>query len=221
MRHDPAVGLLVGGWGSLVLWAAAHLWPGTVAVGLAMVATVWLTGALGERGLAATCDALGGRAGRVQALAILGEGRLGGFGVVGLLAVLGLKAAALFGLAARDVDTALLALPLAHALSRAVPVLLRRWLPMLDGPAAQPPAPDASTVVAVVWCALAGAALVGLGLGAVAVLLGTAGALAVALLMMRWLALQLDGATEATLGAAQQGAELVVYLILLAALTNG
>jgi len=220
VRHDPGVGLLVGGWGALVLWAAAHLWPGTVAVGLAMVATVWLTGALGERGLAATCDALGGSAGRAQALAILGEGRLGGFGAVGLLAVLGLKAAALFGLATRDVDTALLALPLAHALSRVVSALLGRWLPAADAPAAA--RTDTTTLsVAALWCLGAGSALVALGLGAGATLLAAVAVLAVAALMARWLALRLGGFTGATLGAVQQGAELTVYLLLLAAQTQG
>lgn len=220
VRHDPAVGILVGGWGSLVLWAAAHLWPGTVAVGLALVATIWLTGAQSERGLAATCDALGGQAGRAQALAILGEGRLGGFGAVGLLAVLALKAAALFGVASRDVDTALLALPLALALSRATSVLLARWLPAADAPAA-PRAEFASLAVAGLWCLLAGAALVALGLGAGATLLAAAGVLVVAALMARWLALRLGGFTAGTLGAVQQGAELTVYLLLLAAQTQG
>ena len=226
-RHFPAVGLLVGACGSVVLWSTAHLWPGAVAVGLSMVATVWMTGALHEQGLADTCDALGGSVSRERSLQMLKEPRIGSYGSVGLLAVLGLKAAALYGLAAHDFYGALVVLPLAHAWSRAVPVLLLRWLPQAGepGPAGARPmaagAGDAAPAVALLWCVLAAAAAMACGVSAAMLLPSAIAVLVVALLMARWLRLRLGGRTGATLGAAQQGAELAVYLALLAVVSHG
>ncbi len=226
-RHFPAVGLVVGAFGALVLWAAAHLWPGAVAVGLSMVATVWMTGAFHEDGLADTCDALGGTVSRERSLEIMKDSRIGSYGSVGLVAMLGLKAAALYGLAARDFDAVLLALPLAHAWSRAVPVLLLRWLPYAGDvehakakPMAQQ-ASDATLLMALAWCLISGLAAAFCGLGGLRQLPAALAAAAVAVLMARWLRLRLGGYTGDTLGAAQQGAELAVYLALLAVLSHG
>ncbi len=225
-RHFAAVGLVVGGFSAAVLWAAAHLWPAPVAVLLCMAATVWMTGAFHEDGLADTCDGLGGAVGRERALAIMKDSRLGSYGAVGLLLVLALKAAALHGLAIRDLGAALAALPLAHAWSRAATVLLLRLLPY-GGDAEQARAKPLAQqvdglglVVTAVWCLLAGATgsvfigLEGLAVAAVA-------ALAVALWMARWLHRRLGGYTGDGLGATQQFCELAVYLAVLAALAWG
>ncbi len=221
-RHYPAVGLLVGGFGAAVLWAAAHLWPAPVAVVLSMAATVWLTGAFHEDGLADTCDALGGSVGRERALEIMKDSRLGSYGTVGLVMVLALKAAALLGLALRSFDLVLVALPLAHALSRAVPVLLLRWLVYagdVEHAKAKPMAQQASAAtlaIVGVWALLAGAAAVAFGLELQRLALAALAAAAVALWMARWLHRRLGGYTGDTLGAAQQGAEVAIYLALLA-----
>lgn len=226
VRHFPTVGLVVGGFGAAVLWSAAHLWPAAVAVGLSMAATVWLTGAFHEDGLADTCDALGGAVTRERALEIMKDSRLGTYGTVGLVAVLGLKAVALLALAQRDFALVLVALPLAHAWSRLAPVLLLRLLPY-GGDAAQAKAKPMATQAS--DGALAGATLVALLAGAAAVALGVepAHALvallaagAVTLAMARWLRGRLGGYTGDTLGATQQGAELAIYLALLAARTH-
>jgi adenosylcobinamide-GDP ribazoletransferase len=216
-RHYPTVGVAVGLVGTLVLWSAAHLWPAAVAVGLSMAATVWLTGAIHEHGLAGTCDALGGAVSRERALEIMQDSRLGTYGTIGLVAVLGLKAAALHGLAQRDFALVLVALPFAHAMSRLAPVLLLRLLADAGG-AAQ--ASDGTLFGAVLVGALASAAAVALGLDPLHALVALAAALAVTLAMARWLRIRLGGCTGATLGAAQLGAELVIYLVLLAARTS-
>lgn len=221
-RHFPAVGLVVGAWGAAVLWAAAHLWPAAVAVLLSMAATLWLTGAFHEDGLADTCDGLGGAVDRAKALAIMKDSRLGTYGTVGLVLVLALKAAALLGLALRSLDLVLLALPLAHAQSRAVPVWLLRWLPYAgdaDHAKAKPMAQQADGLTLFVvsaWVLIVGAAALACGLGAERLAAVLAGLLAVALAMARWLRRRLGGYTGDTLGAAQQLAELSVYLVLLA-----
>jgi adenosylcobinamide-GDP ribazoletransferase len=225
-RHFPAVGLLVGGFGAGVLWAAAHLWPASVAVVLSIAATVWLTGAFHEDGLADTCDGLGGAVSRERALEIMKDSRIGTYGAVGLLLVLGLKAAALHALALRDLHIALLALPLAHALSRTVSVALLVWLPYAGDAAhakAKPMAMQASSgvlLVTVGWCAAGLAVALLIGWRERDVLVMVLAAAVTALLMARWLRGRLGGFTGDTLGAAQQGAEVAVYLALVASLAQ-
>ena len=220
-RHYPAVGLVVGAVGATVLWAGAHVWPAAVAVGLSMAATVWMTGAFHEDGLADTCDALGGSVSRQRALEIMKDSRLGSYGTVGLVAVLGLKAVALLGLALRDLELVLIGLPLAHAWSRAVPVLLLRWLPYagdIEHAKAKPMAQQASdaTLIAVAaWVLIVAAAAAWCGLGWDRLGLAAVATLLVALWMARWLRLRLGGYTGDTLGASQQAAELAIYLALL------
>ena len=68
------------------------------AVGLSLAASVWITGAFHEDGWADTCDALGGHVSRERALEIMKDSRIGTYGAVGLVLMLGLKAAVLVSL---------------------------------------------------------------------------------------------------------------------------
>ncbi len=70
--------------GALVLLGAARLWPPAVAAVLALAATVWLTGAFHEDGLADTFDGLGGAVPRERALAIMKDSRIGTYGAAAL-----------------------------------------------------------------------------------------------------------------------------------------
>jgi adenosylcobinamide-GDP ribazoletransferase len=225
-RHFPGVGLLVGGAAALVLWAAAQLWALPVAVLLSMAATVWLTGAFHEDGLADTCDGLGGAVSREQALLIMKDSRLGTYGAVGLVLVLALKAAALHELAVRELPAALAALPLAHAASRAACVVLLRLLPYggdAEHAKAKPLTQQVSgpgLAIAGLWVlAVAGAVL--RWLPASALLAGLLAILAVTVLMARWLRRRLAGYTGDALGATQQFSELAVYLAIAAMLAHG
>jgi adenosylcobinamide-GDP ribazoletransferase len=191
LRHWPAVGLLLGGAGALVLWLAAHAWPSLVSVLLSVAAMLWLTGARHEA-------------------AMVGE-TLAVPRLLALLALLALKVAVLQGLAARDLLATLAVLPLAQAWSRAALVLLLRL---------QPPAEAAARVdglgfaLATMWAALAAAAAApfmpapALAGAALAAVLGT-------------LALARGPATPARQGALQQGTELLVYGAVLALLVRG
>ena len=114
-RYLPAVGLLVGGVSAAVFWGAAKLWPVPVAVLLAMVASIAVTGAFHEDGLSDTADGLGGGWDKQRILEIMKDSRVGSYGVVALvLALLG-KFALLTTLDVVWVPIALLA---AHAFSR-------------------------------------------------------------------------------------------------------
>ncbi len=233
VRHFPLVGALVGAWGAAVLWAALWLWPPWVASVLSLIATVWLTGAFHEDGLADTCDGLGGSVGRERALEIMKDSRIGTYGAVALVLALGLKVATVAALAAADLALALTGLVWAHAVSRAAPVVLVWQLPYA-GDAEHAKAKPLATQVAPAGVAAALAWVVALGAGAwwaaatgtrptllLALLLaGTAAAVATAA-CARWLRRRLGGFTGDTLGATQQIVEGACLLAWLAAATHG
>ena len=215
-RHFPAVGLCVGAASALVLVAAHALFGTAVAVGLAMAAGVLITGAFHEDGFADTCDALGGAVSRERALEIMKDSRIGAYGAVGLVLMLGLKAVALASL---PLSAAVPALLLAHTTSRAAAVALIRLLPYagdVEHAKAKPMAQRieiSGVLVAVGWVALVAAALVwhapaqaaAVAVGLLLALVGTAWC-------ARWLRLRLGGYTGDALGATQQIAEMLVLL---------
>lgn len=173
-RHFPLVGALVGSIGALVLGGAAQLWPLPVAVGLSMAATVWLTGGFHEDGLADTCDGLGGAVSRERALVIMKDSRLGSYGALGLVLVLGLKAVTLHALAVHALWNALAATVFAHAGSRAATVMLLRALPYAGDAEHAKAKPMAQQLGG--WGALVAAGWTGAVAWAVAAVLASAGA---------------------------------------------
>jgi adenosylcobinamide-GDP ribazoletransferase len=204
LRHDPAVGLLVGACGAAVLWAAAHAWPALLSVLVSMAATLWLTAARNERALATAIDGATG----------VGVPALGAAGAIALLVTLALKAAALHGLATRDLDAALVALPLAHTGSRAAVLVLMRSLP-----GATPAIDGLSLGIGLVWAmVMAAAASVFIPWSAIALA-------ALAMTLCGVLAARRlhegAGGNANTLGAAQQACELAASLALLAVLARG
>ena len=160
VRHFPLVGLCVGGFGALVLVLALALFPPAVAVLLSMIATVWLTGAFHEDGLADTCDALGGTVSRERAFEIMKDSRIGTYGACGLILALGLKAAVLTELVLLHPVLACVALAWGHAASRVAPVWLMWMLPYggdAEHAKAKPLATQvgaADVVIATIWLAL-------------------------------------------------------------------
>ena len=69
--------------------------PARPAVGLMLAASLLVTGAFHEDGFADTCDGLGGGSTRERALAIMQDSRVGAYGAIGLIMLLGLKWSAL------------------------------------------------------------------------------------------------------------------------------
>lgn len=86
----PLVGWLTGGTMAAVLWGAAQVFPLSVAVLLAIVVRMLITGALHEDGLADFCDGFGGGTSREKILAIMKDSHIGTYGVIGLMAYVGL-----------------------------------------------------------------------------------------------------------------------------------
>ncbi len=90
-RYFPLVGVMVGGIAALVLLAALRVLPLGVAVLLSMAATLVLTGAFHEDGLADCADAFGGGYTRDDVLRIMHDSRIGAFGAIALVIALALK----------------------------------------------------------------------------------------------------------------------------------
>jgi adenosylcobinamide-GDP ribazoletransferase len=111
----PLVGLLLGMmlWGAY--WVLSHAFPRTLCDGLAVLLLVILTGALHLDGLADSLDGLAAGKSAAERLQIMRDHRVGTFGAVGLILVLGVKFLALNSLPEEVLGKALLAAP---ALSR-------------------------------------------------------------------------------------------------------
>ena len=229
LRYFPLVGGLVGLAAATVWWLSSHWFPPTIAVGLALAASLLITGAFHEDGFADTCDGLGGGYTRERALAIMKDSRIGAFGAVGLIILLGLKWSAL---AALPNAAFWLVLVAAHVVSRWYAIGLVWALPyaradgagksrefagglsgaqwLLSGAIGVP-----AVAIPAIWpgvpvnAALAAAAGVGFGAAAVT-------ALAAAAYFKR----RIGGYTGDCLGAVQQVSELTFLLGALAVLRS-
>jgi len=208
MRYLPLVGIGVGLVGAAVLMLAGAGLPRPAAAVLSVAATLLLTGALHEDGLADTLDGLFGGATREDALRIMRDSRLGTFGAAGLAVALGLKVAALSTL-----PTAGPALVAGHAGSRffVVCVLARLLYARANGKADPVAGGVGGMELAVAGCCGVLPMLL-LGSRAVPALL-LAGGLAWG--MARWFRWRLGGYTGDGLGAVQQVTELAILLVAL------
>jgi adenosylcobinamide-GDP ribazoletransferase len=124
-KYFPAVGIIVGAASAVLLLAASHWWTGVVPATLAVAASVLLTGALHEDGLADAVDALGGRS-RDARLAIMKDSRIGTYGALALGFTVLLRIAALSVLLPSVGAAALIA---SHGGARAAASLTMNALP--------------------------------------------------------------------------------------------
>ena len=210
-RWFPAVGWIVGGIGAGVTLAAAQLWPLPVAVLLGMAATLFLTGAFHEDGLADAIDGLGGGSTREDALSIMQDSRIGSYGALALGMALLLKFALLSALAVLPASTFAWILVAGHGVSRFAASALIRFL---DYAREEGKAKPLATRLG--WGELAFAALCGLAPCLLLPLPQVAVALALVALVAwfaaRTFARRLGGYTGDCLGATQQLSELAFYL---------
>ena len=205
MRYLPLVGIGVGLVGAVVFLAASAGLPRPAAALLSVAATLLLTGALHEDGLADTLDGLFGGATRGDALRIMRDSRLGTYGAAGLALALGMKVAALSALPGAGA-----ALVAAHAVSRLMVVCVIAGLPYArpDGKAGPVAGGVGAAELAMAGlCGVAPALL--LGSRAVPALLLAA---ALAWGMALWFRRRLGGYTGDGLGAVQQVTELAILV---------
>ncbi len=122
----PLVGVLVGAIGALTFLAAQLILPINMALLLSMAATLLITGAFHEDGLADAVDGLGGGLEHEQVLTIMTDSRIGSYGAIALVMVLLLKFQALSQLNTAQMSFVLIA---GHALSRFCAVLVMYMQP--------------------------------------------------------------------------------------------
>ncbi len=204
-RYFPLVGQGVGLACAGVWLAAGRLWPGLPAATLATAAGVLITGAFHEDGLADTADGLGGGQTPDRRLAIMKDSRIGAFGAIAVLLVIGLRIALLAGLAP---SAGAWALVLSHGGARAAAVVVMASLPYAGDPGAAkiPLSPNpVRWPEAALALALGGWPILVLGpvRAVLAVGLAAGGATALALLARRLI----GGQTGDVLGAVEQLAE--------------
>lgn len=120
-RYLPLVGWLVGLVAGLSWLIGAYFVDVSTGLVLSMIASVLTTGAFHEDGFADVCDGFGGGWTKAKILEIMKDSRIGTYGVVGLILLLGLKYCLLLHLAPSFSDKPIqlcLLLMSAHALSR-------------------------------------------------------------------------------------------------------
>lgn len=219
--HLPLVGAVVGAGSAavLALGGALGLGPLLRAV-LAVAASVWLTGALHEDGLADSADGLGGGGDRERVLAIMKDSRIGSYGAIALGLALLARVAALSELPA----SAWFALVAVHVGARVAPVWLLCALPYVNDRA------DAKSqglfrpralhgAVALGWSLSVAMVAVALGgLPARAALAAVLAPLVLVPLLASYFRRRVGGVTGDLLGAAEQLAEVAAWAALAATL---
>ncbi len=113
--YFPLIGWLIGGFAALVLILSHLVFAKSLAVLLCISATILLTGAFHEDGWADFCDAFGGGCSKEKILLIMKDSRIGTYGTVGLILILGLKYASLYELNEAYLAAAMIS---GHSLSR-------------------------------------------------------------------------------------------------------
>jgi adenosylcobinamide-GDP ribazoletransferase len=209
-RYLSLVGLLLGALQALALYGAALILPFSVAVLLALLAGLVLTGAFHEDGLADTADGLGGAVAIERKLEIMKDSRVGTYGLVALLSVFLIKWQSLLALE----QQALWALVLVAGLSRACAVSLTFVLPyqQLDAVSKTKPIATSLQKRALLWIWLFVIPLLYVLPWALALCLMATLLLCFSLLFFYYRS-QLQGYTGDLLGAAQQLTELSLYLV--------
>ncbi len=220
--HFPGVGWLVG-MAACVVFAVLSLGlPDTPHTALAAavgctIATVLMTGAFHEDGLADVADGLGGSAERERALEIMKDSRVGAFGAIALVLALAAKVAILAVLAAASPSAVLTGLLAAHTVSRFWPLVVIHTMGYVGAEGGSKSKPLAERIdrralqLAALWC-LVPLALMALAHGAAFVGVALAFSAVACYWMRRWFARRLQGFTGDCLGATQQVCEIAFYL---------
>jgi len=213
-KYVPLVGWIVGGISSLVFLVFAKYISVEIGILASMIAGLLTTGAFHEDGFADVCDGFGGGWSKEKILLIMKDSRIGAFGAIGLLAILGSKFLLLKEMPLlwnyRIFIASLLA---AHSLSRLMPVFVIQWSENVTDPDHSKSKPVTSRTLSagelglailfalapfalLPWRFLLAIPLVGIGCYA----------------LVRYFKKWIGGYTGDCLGAIQQVSELLFYL---------
>lgn len=223
-RYFSAVGLVLAGLLSAFYGLFIDVIPAVVTVVLLLVVSALLTGAFHEDGLADMADGIGGGFTIQRRLEIMKDSRLGTYGTLTIVLSTLLKVTLLFSLA--ELNLLVFALFLASGLSRAVAASLISDTPYVSEDLqakSKPLAQQQSRTDCLVLFAIACFPL--LFVPKSLVFMPLVLTLMVTLWVFRWCFRQwiisrLGGFTGDCLGGAQQIAELLIYLVVLASVNE-
>ncbi|MDB5574145.1 MAG: cobalamin-5-phosphate synthase [Tardiphaga sp.] len=213
----PVIGILIGTVSAMVLLLADLMWGHTLAALSAVAASIALTGALHEDGLADTFDSFGGGWTVAKRLEIMKDSRIGTYGALALGLGVALRVAAL---AALPIEIAAVALIAGHAAARAAPAVVMTRMNYAGDVTAMRVAyaeskPRVSELL-VVGAVVVVAALPLMWLAGLSFVAGYAGALVLGSALAAWSKRLLGGYTGDVLGAIEQCGEVGFLLGVLA-----
>ena len=219
-RWYPGVGVVVGLICAAAFGLACWLFSPLLGVMFAVAAGIVVTGGLHEDGFADACDGLGGIRPKERVLEIMRDSRIGTYGVLGLVLIVGCKVATLSAVPEGAVGFVLIA---GHAASRASMLWVMSSSDYVRDSGA------GSTVaggidrraigIAFLTTCLALLPLV-IVLPIAAIVTGLAGLVVGHSVMRRWYEPRLGGYTGDCLGAVQQCSEVGFYLGVLIAVAR-
>ncbi|PSU51451.1 adenosylcobinamide-GDP ribazoletransferase [Photobacterium frigidiphilum] len=216
-RYFGAVGIIIGLLTALTYWVFVQIFPIELAVAAAIICGLLLTGAFHEDGLADVFDGFGGGWSVEQKLNIMKDSRLGTYGASALVMMLGCRWAVLIGLAKIDILLPAGLLIVMHTLSRICAASLIFSYPYVRADQDSKVKPLANQQSQHdLWVLIATGLIILLLLPLEMAITLTLVLLVVRWLCGKWFQQQLGGYTGDCLGAAQQIAELMGYLTLLA-----
>jgi len=199
------LGLLVVGF----FYLSHQVFSVTISIWVCIIASLLLTGAFHEDGLADTADGLGGAFTREKKLSIMKDSRIGTYGACALLMALVGKFILL-----QEIQNLLIAIPIAYALSRTLACSLLFTMNVVSDPQTEKAKPQAKAQSRLDMFILVGTCLPIVFLLQLKILL----LLLLLLIVLRCLFQyyfnkQLGGITGDCLGASQQITELCIYLL--------
>ncbi len=212
-RYFPFMGIIVGGVAAMAFVVFNLYLPVSIAVLISMVFTILFTGAFHEDGFADFCDGFGGAYTPERILEIMKDSRIGTYGSIGLLAMLGLKFMTLTHIDANRIPLILIA---GHAVSRIFPVLLiyTSEYVRLDAGSKSKPVGKADSVFSLLFAVITGGATLYF-LTWQEIVIGLVILISLAFLFRKYIIRKLGGYTGDVLGALQQLCEVFFYLLIL------
>lgn len=213
-RYFPLIGIIVGGVGAMIFSGSIFIFPVSVAVLLSMIATVFFTGAFHEDGFADFCDGFGGGLTKEKILEIMKDSRIGAYGTIGLIMILGLKFLSLTQFEITRIPLILIA---GHAVSRMFPVLLiySAEYARLDASSKTKPVGKADSLFSLLLALVLGGSTLFL-LSWIEVFVVITVLLLLFFIFRLYIIRKLGGYTGDVLGALQQLCEVVFYCSILA-----
>jgi len=213
-RYFPLIGILVGTVTAFSFFAASQIFPVSLALVLAMAASVLFTGAFHEDGFADFCDGFGGGQTKERILEIMKDSRIGTYGTIGLMLMLGTKYASLVQIDEARIPIILIA---GNAFSRVFPVLLiyTADYARLDATSKTKPIGKADSVFSLLFALATGSSLLAF-LQWQEIIITVVLLSLVFLLYRMYIIKKLEGYTGDVLGALQQISEVLFYLIIAA-----